>query len=66
MTFVVQAGARLTITTGPGTMVPELANESFGVSLVSDRPIFAEHAIYSNANGIFFAAGGAATASELP
>jgi len=65
-TFVVQPNARLTITTGPGTMVPELVNESFGVSLVSDRPIFAEHAIYSNANGIFFAAGGAATASELP
>ena len=47
-------------------MVPELANESFGLSLAADRPIFAEHAIYSNANGVFFAAGGAATASELP
>jgi hypothetical protein len=47
-------------------MVPELANESFGVSLVADRPIFVEHAVYSNANGVLFAAGGAATASELP
>ena len=47
-------------------MVPELANESFGVSLVADRPIFVEHAVYSNANGVVFAAGGAATASELP
>jgi hypothetical protein len=65
-TFVVQPGARLTVTTGPGSMVPELADESFGVSLVADRPIFAEHAVYSNANGIVFAAGGAATASELP
>jgi len=65
-TFVVQAGGRLTVTTGPGSMVPELANESFGVSLAADRPIFAEHAIYSNANGVFFAAGGAATAAELP
>ena len=65
-TFVVQPGARLTVTTGPGNMVPELANESFGVSLVADRPIFVEHAVYSNANGVVFAAGGAATASELP
>jgi hypothetical protein len=65
-TFVVQPNARLTVTTGPGSMVPELANESFGVSLVADRPIFVEHAVYANANGIVFAAGGAATASELP
>ena len=65
-TFTVQPGARLTVTTGPGNMVPELANESFGVMLSSDRAIFVEHAIYSNANGIVFAAGGAATASELP
>ena len=43
-----------------------VANESFGVALSSDRPIFAEHAVYANANGIVFAAGGAATASELP
>jgi hypothetical protein len=46
--------------------VPELVNESFGVSLVSTVPIFAEHAVYANANGIVFAAGGAATAAELP
>ena len=66
-TFTAPPTSRFTISvTGPGSHVPELANESFGVSLVSDRPIFAEHAIYSNANGIFFAAGGAATASELP
>jgi hypothetical protein len=65
-TFSVQPGARLTVTTQPGSMVPELANESFGVSLASHRPIFVEHAIYANANGIVFAAGGAATASELP
>jgi hypothetical protein len=65
-TFTVQPNARLTVTTGPGSMVPELVNESFGVSLVSTVPIFAEHAVYANANGIVFAAGGAATASELP
>ena len=65
-TFAVQPGARLTITTGPGSMVPELADEAFGVSLAADRPIFVEHAVYANANGVVFAAGGAATASELP
>jgi hypothetical protein len=65
-TFVVPAGGRLTITTGPGSLVPELANESFGVRLVADRPIFAERSMYSDANGVFFAAGGAATATIIP
>ena len=48
-------------------MVPELANESFGV--VAGRPIARSSSstpLYSNANGVVFAAGGAATASELP
>jgi hypothetical protein len=65
-TFSVPAGARLTVTTGPSSMVPELANESFGVSVASDQPIFAERALYSDANGIVFAAGSAATATVLP
>ena len=34
-------------------MVPELADESFGVILiVADRPVFAERALYSNAGGV--------------
>ncbi len=65
-TFTVQPGARLTITTGPASMVPELADESFGVSLSSDRPIFVEHAIYANANNVFWAAGSSASATPLP
>jgi Domain of unknown function (DUF4394) len=65
-TFVVPAGGRLTITTGPGTMVPELADESFGVILAADRPVFAERALYSNANNVFWAAGSAATATPIP
>jgi hypothetical protein len=62
----VPAGGRLTITTGPGSAVPELADESFGATIVSDRPVFAERAMYSNANNVFWTAGSAATATPLP
>ncbi len=65
-TLAVPAGGRLTITTGPGSFVPELADESFGATIVSDRPVFAERALYSNANGVFWAAGSVATATPLP
>jgi hypothetical protein len=64
--FMVPAGARLTITTGPNSMVPELADESFGVTLASDAPVFAERALYSDASGAVFAAGSDATATILP
>jgi hypothetical protein len=65
-TFTVAAGARLTITTGPGSMVPELTDEEFGTVVASDQPIFVERALYSNANNIFWAAGSGATATALP
>jgi hypothetical protein len=65
-TFSVPAGGRLTITTGPGSMVPELADESFGATVVSTSPVFVERALYSNANGVFWAAGSAATATAIP
>jgi hypothetical protein len=65
-TLSVPAGGRLTVTTGPGSAVPELADESFGATIVSDRPVFAERALYSNASGVFWAAGSAATATPLP
>ena len=65
-TATVPAGGRLTLTTGPGSMVPELANESFGVVLASDQPVFAERALYSNTSTVFWAAGSAATATALP
>jgi hypothetical protein len=67
--FVVPATSRLTITTGPGSMVPELANEAFGIRLSTsseDRPVIAERALYSDANGITWAAGSAASATPLP
>ena len=64
--LTVAAGARLTITTGPGTMVPELSDEEFGTVVASDQPISVERALYSNANGIFWAAGSDATAAPLP
>ena len=65
-TASVPAGARLTITTGPGSLVPELANESFGVVMASDQPVFAERSLYANADNVFWAAGSAATATPLP
>jgi hypothetical protein len=65
-TLTVAAGARLTITTGPGSMVPELADEAFGTVVTSDQPVFVERAMYSNASTVFWAAGSAATASPLP
>ena len=65
-TASVPAGGRLTITTGAGSLVPELANESFGVVLASDQPVFAERSLYANASNVFWAAGSAATATPLP
>ena len=64
--FLVPANGRLTVTTGPGSMVPELANESFGALIVADRPIFVERALYSNTTGVLWAAGSNATATAVP
>ena len=36
-------------------------NETFGTLVSSDQPVFVEHAVYSNANDVFWAAGSAAT-----
>lgn len=54
------------MTTGPGSFVPELADESFGVAIAADQPIVAERAMYSNAGGIVWAAGSNATATAIP
>ena len=51
---------------GPGTTVPELANEHFGAVVTSDQPIAVEHALYWDANGVTWAAGTNATATRLP
>jgi hypothetical protein len=44
----------------------ELMNESFGTRIESTQPIIVERSLYSNANGITWAAGTNATATRLP
>jgi hypothetical protein len=66
-TFVVAPTSRFTVAiTGPGSDVPELANESFGADITSTQPIMVERAMYSDANGIIWAAGSNATGTRLP
>jgi Ca2+-binding RTX toxin-like protein len=50
------------------SMVPELANESFGavIQVTSGAGIFVERAMYSDARGVTFAAGTNALATRLP
>jgi Ca2+-binding RTX toxin-like protein len=49
-------------------MVPELVNESFGavIEVTDGADIIVERALYSNANGVVFAAGTNALATRLP
>jgi Domain of unknown function (DUF4394)/Calx-beta domain len=65
-TLVVPPTSRQTVSVGPGTLVPELMDEDFGVVIDSDQPIAVERALYSNANGTLWAAGSDATATRLP
>jgi autotransporter-associated beta strand protein len=65
-TFTIAARSRFNIDTGPGTLVPELANESFGALIESQGPIAVERAMYANANGQVWGAGTNATATRLP
>ncbi|HEY8548789.1 MAG TPA: DUF4394 domain-containing protein [Vicinamibacterales bacterium] len=65
-TALVPANGRLTVSTGPGTLVPELTEGNFGVVVTADQPIFVERALYGNANGVFWAAGSNATGTALP
>jgi hypothetical protein len=62
----VPATSRFNVTVGPGTLVPELTNESFGALISSTQPIAVERALYMNANGVVWAAGTNATATRLP
>ena len=57
------------MTTGPGSMVPELQDERFGVRIdafLITTPIVVERAMYSNAGGVVWSAGTNATATRLP
>jgi hypothetical protein len=68
-TFTVQPTSRFNVAIVPDTgssMVPELANESFGARIESTLPIVVERSVYSNANGITWSAGTNATATRLP
>jgi hypothetical protein len=46
--------------------VPELADEDFGARIDSSQPIVVERSLYSNADGVIWAAGTNATATRLP
>jgi hypothetical protein len=67
-TFTVPPARRfnIAITGGGGGDVPELMDAEFGAVIESSQPIAVERAMYSNANGVVWAAGTNATATPLP
>ena len=66
-TFDVPPTSRFNVgVTGPDGDVPELADESFGALIESTEPIVVERSMYTNANGVTWAAGTNATATRLP
>jgi hypothetical protein len=65
-TFVVPPESRFNIPVGPGTGVPELADERFGAVITSDQPVAVERALYWDAAGQLWAAGTRAPATPLP
>jgi len=66
-TFSVAPTSRFNISvTGPGSSVPELTDESFGVVIDSTQPVIVERSLYSDAGGVTWAAGTNATATRLP
>jgi YVTN family beta-propeller protein/autotransporter-associated beta strand protein len=52
--------------TGAGSDVPELADEAFGTVIASTQPVIVERSMYTDANGVTWAAGTNATGSRLP
>jgi hypothetical protein len=66
-TFTVGASSRFNVAVaGAGSDVPELVDESFGARIDATQPIVVERSVYSNANGVTWAAGTNATATPLP
>jgi autotransporter-associated beta strand protein/YVTN family beta-propeller protein len=67
-TFTVAPTSRfnVAIVPGAGSMVTELADESFGALIDATQPIVVERSLYSNANGLTWAAGTNAPATRLP
>jgi hypothetical protein len=64
-TFTVAPTSRFNVATGPGTLVPELADERFGAVIHASSPIMVERAMYWNANGEVWSAGTNVTATRL-
>ncbi len=62
--YVVSAASRRTVYVN--AEVPELVNESFSALVSGDRPIVVERALYSNADGVTWAAGTNATGTPIP
>ena len=58
-------GANVSVS-GPGSDVPELTGEHFGVAITSTQPIAVERSLCSSVNGVQWAAGTNATATRLP
>jgi hypothetical protein len=66
-TFTVAPSSRFNVAiSGPQSDVRELADEFFGARIDSTQPIVVERSVYSNANGVTWAAGTNATATRLP
>ena len=65
--FLVEPESRLNVAvTGPGSNVPELVDEAFGAVITASKPIVVERSMYSDANGVIWAAGTSASATRLP
>jgi len=62
----VPATTRVNVAIGTGTDVPELTDEALGVLIESTQEIAVERAMYSDANGVIWAAGSNATGTKLP
>jgi hypothetical protein len=62
--YVVPAASRVTVYVNVD--VPELTDESFSALVSADRPIIVERAMYSNADGVIWAAGTNATGTPIP
>ncbi len=65
-TVTVNPTSRFNVSTGPGSLVPELQDERFGVSIASNVPIVVERAMYASPGGQLWGAGTNATATRLP
>jgi hypothetical protein len=64
-TFTVNPTSRFNVSTGPGTLVPELIDERFGAVIHAGTPIIVERAMYWNVNGEVWSAGTNVTATRL-